>query len=903
MAGTTCFRRGLGKYSLLAALFFMLTLLPANSLAAGEFPIAAAGEQVGLFPAYDGVNYLVGIQGDGTSPTAVTAQLLAADGQPVGTPVQTGRSGLLPFPCFDGTNYLLIWEDLAASPQNDIYGMFINISGTPVGQSFPISTAPGLKTFYPGTRAIFDGTNYFVIWSNYTDLVSPPTVTGCFISRSGEVGRSFVIGQGVWPTMAFDGTNFLVAWAETDNRVYGRFVPMTGTLTTDKFLIDGSDNPSSRFIGAVFDGTRYAVSLEDDLSADTRGCYVRFVGKDGSVTADRVTIYEGKVFIACGVAAFDGRKYLALLSEGSGTPPVYAKARYYDTNFTPENGWFTLFSATTDNKVPLGPMVVFDQSKYLAVASLVEYTPNPAGFMAQFSQGSVYGKFIDPNQPPPADALDLTLARDGAAVMLTATVYSAGAPVPAKTILFYEQTGDAPPVKKGSARTDATGTAVKTFTSKPGSHSAFAKFAADAEIPETLSANVDYAIMKVSLVSPEYGAIVTTGTPTLAWNAFPEALLYRVQISTSASFRSGMREVTTTATSIAAPALDPGKLYYWRIIADIPTGRSLPSDARKISFKAAVGLVLGQPTVNGTTVSIRATLTLAETGAPVAGKTITFYEKTGDGAFVSKGRAKTGSLTSATPGVAVKTWKTIGGQHQAYAAFTGDNACAPQATDPTSVVYLSYSPVIFQPLPLPAACPGSPYYASVVTATTPSGGNGGPYHFELGTMGGFPPLGIILAPDGVLSGTVTGKTSKFTTCAVDTAGNSSCKPTSIIVRSDCSPGLTGTWVGTYRLAFNNILCDGGYVGYENGTATVYLQQVGTTVTGTILTRFNDSYCIANPTNRTGHLKGITLGSNGIDFKDIEISGFVLPSYFIYTRDFDIYVESGAVDFRLVVTKQ
>jgi hypothetical protein len=60
------------------------------------------------------------------------------------------------------------------------------------------------------------------------------------------------------------------------------------------------------------------------------------------------------------------------------------------------------------------------------------------------------------------------------------------------------------------------------------------------------------------------------------------------------------------------------------------------------------------------------------------------------------------------------------------------------------------------------------------TATNPTGGQP-PYHFELGTGGGFPPIGMRLNLNGTLTGTPTvAGVSNFVVCAVDLAGRSAC---------------------------------------------------------------------------------------------------------------------------------
>ena len=59
-----------------------------------------------------------------------------------------------------------------------------------------------------------------------------------------------------------------------------------------------------------------------------------------------------------------------------------------------------------------------------------------------------------------------------------------------------------------------------------------------------------------------------------------------------------------------------------------------------------------------------------------------------------------------------------------------------------------------------------------------TGGNP-PYHFQLDTMGGFPPIGMHLGMNGLLYGTPTAKPPlggwpSFAVCAVDMSGNSDC---------------------------------------------------------------------------------------------------------------------------------
>lgn len=82
----------------------------------------------------------------------------------------------------------------------------------------------------------------------------------------------------------------------------------------------------------------------------------------------------------------------------------------------------------------------------------------------------------------------------------------------------------------------------------------------------------------------------------------------------------------------------------------------------------------------------------------------------------------------------------------------------------------------------PYALVNEPYSHSYTGQYNPSGGNP-PYHFQLDSGTGFPPMGLTLNPDGTVTGTptVVGNAS-FRVCAVDQSGTQSCDNTYIDVR-------------------------------------------------------------------------------------------------------------------------
>ena len=110
----------------------------------------------------------------------------------------------------------------------------------------------------------------------------------------------------------------------------------------------------------------------------------------------------------------------------------------------------------------------------------------------------------------------------------------------------------------------------------------------------------------------------------------------------------------------------------------------------------------------------------------------------------------------------------------------------------------SSSPVQFTiATPLPDARVGEPYMYSFCKpdcltendlcgseanpTLNPTGGSM-PYHFQLESGSGFPPLGLTLYPNGLLKGTPTAAAQRtFTVCAVDLGGHQCCIQTTLTV--------------------------------------------------------------------------------------------------------------------------
>jgi len=389
-----------------------------------EYPIATGtAEEISNSAAFDGTNYLVGIQGNDQANYNITAQLVSQSGSLIGSRISIGRTGGVPAVAFDGTNFLMVWSDNASSPMLTIYGQFINRSGAKVGTPFPISKATANPHDFH--NVVFDGANYLVIWTDGRLATNQDTgpwyVYGQLVSKSGKLtGGEIKISSapGHYPALAFDGTNYLVAWVENtnDRDYYGQFISAAGALAGSNFLIDGNSYPSGARNRLLFAGNRYVLTVHDQISAGTWAHYVRFISLDGTIWPDRIKLYEGQTAYGAFVLGFDGTNYVALLSDGAEAPPITSKARFYDYQFSPQGDWFSV-GETKNGKVPVGPFLGFNGCQYVGMMSRFVIDNVGPNYM---SQGDVYGVAVErprharfPVATTTADEQSISAAFDG----------------------------------------------------------------------------------------------------------------------------------------------------------------------------------------------------------------------------------------------------------------------------------------------------------------------------------------------------------------------------------------------------------------------------------------------------------------------------------------------------------
>ncbi|UCD19457.1 MAG: T9SS type A sorting domain-containing protein [candidate division WOR-3 bacterium] len=251
--------------------------------------------------AFDGNNYLTVWRDNRNSPRSdiygarinQEGQILDPDGFAVSTNPHTQKE---PAIAFGSTNYLVVWEDNRVQPSTFYTGIYcarVDPQGTVLDTS-------GICISFYGYRdqrnpaVAFDGANYLVVWQ---DERYDMDIYGARVSQNGEVldFGGFPISNNIFPespegdpSIAFDGTNYLVVWhvlyegAEESN-IYG------ARVTPDALVLDTQPIPISTEYGyqlypaVTFDGKQYIVTWHDQRSGSDYDIYGARVTAAGTV--------------------------------------------------------------------------------------------------------------------------------------------------------------------------------------------------------------------------------------------------------------------------------------------------------------------------------------------------------------------------------------------------------------------------------------------------------------------------------------------------------------------------------------------------------------------------------------------------------------------------------------------
>ncbi len=218
----------------------------------------------------DGTNFLVVWRADDKdirgARLAHDGTLLDPDG--IDILVSPETSGF-PAVGFDGTNFVVFFSHIPSGESIwELYAVRVAPDGTvldPQGVRIT-NTTIGLRS-YRMLGVAFDGTNYIVAWRSDISDVYTTRVSQSLVNLDGPAGSLVSGNHGSWyPAVAFDGTNFLVTWHDGRNSphdIYGARVTTAGVVLDPGGFLIASGPGDMNHNGVAFDGTNYLVVWMD----------------------------------------------------------------------------------------------------------------------------------------------------------------------------------------------------------------------------------------------------------------------------------------------------------------------------------------------------------------------------------------------------------------------------------------------------------------------------------------------------------------------------------------------------------------------------------------------------------------------------------------------------------------
>jgi len=254
--------------------------------------------------AFDGTNYFVVWADWRNNEVAdiygarVTTSGVVLD--PSGIPISTANDAQVRCAvAFDGTNYFVVWDDYRVGwPVNDIYGARVTTDGVVLDpDGIPICTAPSNQS-YPDIA--FDGTNYLVVWDDlrngyfveiYGTRVTP---SGTILDPGGiPISANASANGGLHPQIAFDGVNYLAVWDDYSDNIVGTRISPNGTVLDNAIGIS-TGSWQEIFPIISYNGTSYFIAWDDYRDSATKY----------KIYGSRVTT-DGIVLDPAGIKIFD----------------------------------------------------------------------------------------------------------------------------------------------------------------------------------------------------------------------------------------------------------------------------------------------------------------------------------------------------------------------------------------------------------------------------------------------------------------------------------------------------------------------------------------------------------------------------------------------------------------------
>jgi len=302
---------------------------------------------------------------------------------------------------FDGSNYLVAFQVYPPGQTNNptAAAQFVSQSGALVG---------GLLALNPDGSddppcLAFDGTNYLAAWADYSDTNGTVPVRGAFVSPAGEVSSAITLTRSTtvdsFGTIVYGGGLYFLMWSDNrtaTNSIYGALVSPAGTVAVSDFQISANGQEEEAGQGAAaFDGTNF-LAVWSSASGNT--CIgAQLIDTAGNLVGGPIVIYTNSAPASMGLpcVAFDGTKYLVLFNvglESASTSSPHIVGSFVTTAGQVLTNQITLPGQTGPQIIPAA---AFDGVNYL-----VSWDQGFNPFSTPNTSSTIFGRFFDVNGEP-----------------------------------------------------------------------------------------------------------------------------------------------------------------------------------------------------------------------------------------------------------------------------------------------------------------------------------------------------------------------------------------------------------------------------------------------------------------------------------------------------------------------
>src|SRR5262245_993412 len=273
-------RRGiaLGTSALIAAAVVAL------AFGGGDAPASRGlaptpGDQSNPVVASDGTGFLVAWE-DANGPTAARVDADGTNLDPEGIPLADEGYDL--DIAFDGTNYLVVWTSLTGFSRADIRAARVTPQGVDLDPGgFVLTEHEQFGAYSP--HVAFDGENYLVSYENCYCIRAVrvhPDGTILHPFGIGIAGQHFPQRNGV----SYGAGEYLVTWNSSEGVLAARVLPDGTVLDFDGRIVVAHLANLYAVPASTFDGTNFVVTWADDhLDGQTPRVYAARITPDGTL--------------------------------------------------------------------------------------------------------------------------------------------------------------------------------------------------------------------------------------------------------------------------------------------------------------------------------------------------------------------------------------------------------------------------------------------------------------------------------------------------------------------------------------------------------------------------------------------------------------------------------------------